>query len=84
MTIQSLRRLVFAFFIVYLLAIIWPVVAWMRGPEPLILGFPTGMAWAIAWVLLGGLALAVLDRAECREEDRREAEEDSGDGGEGD
>jgi hypothetical protein len=78
MSIQTVRRLVLAFFILYLLAVTWPLVTLFRAGEPLILGLPLSMAWSILWIVLGGLALAWLDWFECRHEDRADRDPDDG------
>ncbi len=64
--IRIVRRCALAFFVVYLLAVIWPLATLVSAAEPMILGLPLSMAWAIAWILLGFVALLILDRFECR------------------
>ncbi|MEM1262973.1 MAG: hypothetical protein AAGH76_11300 [Pseudomonadota bacterium] len=56
-----IRRLAIGFFLVYLLAVTWPVATLFRSPKPLIIGIPLSMAWSIGWILLGWVMLLVLD-----------------------
>jgi|GEM_PF-307946 len=70
--IRMVRRCALAFFVVNLLAVIWPLATLVSVAEPMILGLPLSMAWAIAWILLGFVALLILDRFECRHESRQE------------
>ena len=34
--------------------------------RPLVLGLPLSMAWIVAWVVMSGIALFLLDRSEAR------------------
>ena len=63
-----IRRLAIGVFLLYLLAITWPVASLFRSSEPLILGLPLSMAWPIAWILIGFIMLLVLDHFENRDE----------------
>jgi hypothetical protein len=63
-----IRRLAVAVFLLNLLAITWPVASLFSAAEPLIFGLPMSMAWPIAWILVGWIALLVLDHFEKREE----------------
>jgi len=67
MSIQGVRRGVFAFFLLYAVVVTWPGALPFRGAEPFILGLPFSMAWAVLWILLGGVALWVLHWAEGRD-----------------
>ncbi|TVP60131.1 MAG: hypothetical protein EA351_00920 [Gemmatimonadales bacterium] len=62
----QLRRGVFAFFIVYLLAVTWPVALPFSSAEPFVMGVPFSLVWPILWIILGGLALWLLDFVEDR------------------
>ncbi len=64
MAIRWVRRAVFAFFLLYTLAVTWPGALPFRGAEPFVLGLPFSLAWAVLWILLGGSALLVLHLAE--------------------
>jgi amino acid transporter len=64
-----IRRLTILFFVVYLLAVIWPVATWFSGPAPLVLGLPLPLAWSIAWILGGFIVLIVLNWVEERDQD---------------
>lgn len=61
-----IHRLVIVFFVIYLLAVTWPIAQWVRGPTPLVLGFPLPLAWSIVWILLGFVVLIILDWFEER------------------
>jgi hypothetical protein len=67
MSIRALRIAVFLFFIVYALAVTWPGALPFSGPTPFVLGLPFSMAWAVLWIVMGGLALWILHLAEERE-----------------
>jgi hypothetical protein len=62
------RRLAIGVFVLYLLAITWPVATLFRSPEPLVFGLPLSMAWPVAWILIGFIMLLVLDHFENRDE----------------
>ncbi len=53
---MSPRALAF-FFLLYLLALTFPVYGWFGGIEPRVLGLPFSFAWVILWVVLGWGAL---------------------------
>jgi hypothetical protein len=38
----------------------------VRGPRPFVLGLPFSFFWPALWIVLGGVALALLDGAEER------------------
>jgi hypothetical protein len=76
MDIRTVRRVVVAFFTLYLLAIVWPVVSLVGDARPLVLGLPLPFAWAIGWIVLGALALALLEWAESRHETGSSGAED--------
>lgn len=54
------------FFIIYYIALTWPVGQWFNRAEPYIFGLPLSMAWVAAWVLLGWLVLVLRYRADRR------------------
>ena len=62
-----IRRIAIGVFVLYLLAIVWPVASLFRSPEPLVFGLPLSMAWPIAWILIGFAMLLVLDRFEKKD-----------------
>jgi hypothetical protein len=70
--IRAVRAGVAGFFVLYLLAVIWPGALLFRKAEPFIAGVPYALFWPALWIILGGVALAILDRAESRAE-REEA-----------
>ena len=62
-----IRRLAIGVFLLYLLAVTWPVATLFRSPEPLVFGLPLSMAWPVAWILIGLVMLLVLDHFENKE-----------------
>ena len=62
-----IRRLAIGVFLIYLLAVTWPVATLFRKPEPLLFGLPLSMAWPVAWILIGLITLLVLDHFENKE-----------------
>ena len=56
-----IRRLAIGVFLLYLLAVTWPVATLFRSAEPLVFGLPLSMAWPIAWILIGFITLLVVD-----------------------
>ena len=54
-------------FLLYLLAVTWPVATLVRSPEPLVFGLPLSMAWPVAWILVGLVMLLVLDHFENKD-----------------
>jgi len=60
------RRLVVAFFLLFLLAVTWPGMLPFNRIEPLVLGLPFSMAWIAFWVLLAAGVLYLLERVEER------------------
>ncbi len=62
-----IRRLAIGVFLIYLLAVTWPVATLFRSPEPLVFGLPSSMAWPVAWILIGLIALLVLDHFENKD-----------------
>ena len=62
-----IRRLAIGVFLLYLLAVTWPVAALFRSAEPLVFGMPLSMAWPVAWILIGLVMLLVLDHFENKD-----------------
>lgn len=73
MSLRTLRAGVAGFFVLYLLAVIWPGALLFKRAEPFILGLPGSLFWPALWIILGGIALAILDRAETLAEQQAEA-----------
>ena len=63
-----IRRLAIGLFLLYMLAVTWPLATVFRLPEPLVFGLPLSMAWPIAWILIGWIMLLVLDHFENRDQ----------------
>ena len=57
---RLIHRLAIGVFLLNLLAVTWPLLAWFRSPEPFVLGLPMSMAWPIAWIFIGWIMLLVL------------------------
>ncbi|MFO7530276.1 MAG: hypothetical protein R6W86_15990 [Marinobacter sp.] len=66
MKISHVRIAVFGFFILYALAVTWPGAVPFNRARPFILGLPFTMAWAVLWIVLGCVALWILDWSETR------------------
>jgi hypothetical protein len=64
MRLGWVRGTVAGFFLVYLLAVTWPVGTAFARPEPFVLGLPFSFFWPALWIVLGGAVLILLDRAE--------------------
>jgi hypothetical protein len=78
MKIRWVRGGVAAFFLLYLLAVIWPLGTLFAGAEPFVLGLPFSLFWPVLWIIMGAAVLALLDRAEDVERTRHEGGSDSG------
>lgn len=76
MTLKLVRCSVVIFFLLYLVAVIWPLATLVSAAEPMILGLPFSLAWAVAWILLGFMALLILDHFERREEESEDQTHD--------
>lgn len=55
-----MKRLAFAFFVAYLVALIYPGYTLFNDPARRILGFPLSFAWVILWVVLGWVVLVAV------------------------
>ena len=62
-----IRRLAIGVFLLYVLAVTWPVATLFRSPEPLLFGLPLSMAWPVTWILVGLVMLLVLDHFEKKD-----------------
>jgi hypothetical protein len=60
-------KLLVGFFIVYLVALGFPVAALFNRLEPRIFGLPPAMTWVLFWVLLGWIVLVLQYRADRRD-----------------
>jgi hypothetical protein len=61
-TERRARRVASAFFVVYALAVTWPVVLPFNRIRPLVLGLPFSMVWVTLWIVLGGIVFWLLER----------------------
>ncbi len=66
MRLRQIRLGVLTYFIVLLAAVVWPGALLFRAAEPLILGLPFSLFVPALGIILGGVALAILDQAEER------------------
>jgi hypothetical protein len=57
-----MRRMVFAYFAVYAVAVTYPGVVLFRGPRPFVLGLPLPLVWVTFWVVGGCAVLWLIDR----------------------
>lgn len=73
MTVRAARRIVIALLVLYAVFLTWPGIVPFNRIEPLVLGLPFVMFWIACWVVLVGVAFALLNALETREEDRRAA-----------
>lgn len=65
MSLRAARAGAFLYFLLFAGAVTWPGMLLGNRIEPRILGLPFAMIWVAAWVLGGGVALFLLDRAEA-------------------
>lgn len=68
MGLSRVRALTAAFFMVYLLAVTWPLAVWVSQAEPLVLGLPLPLFWAVWWIVMSFFMLLWLDHAEQQAE----------------
>ena len=71
MTIRWIRRGVFLFFLLFILAVTWPGMTLGNRTFPLILGLPVSMVWIASWVVLSFLVLVAVDVLEGKERTAR-------------
>ena len=71
MSLRWTRGAVAAFFVLYVLAVIWPGILPFNRVEPRILGMPFIMAWHAGLLALTVVVLYLADRVESRERKRR-------------
>jgi hypothetical protein len=65
-SIQWTRRGTILFFILFIIAMIWPGMMLGNRTFPLVVGLPFSMAWIGCWVILSFFVLVFLDWAEGR------------------
>jgi len=63
MSLRVVRRSAIAFFVVYVIAVVYPGVVPFRGPRPFLFGMPFAMVWTAAWVVASFFVLLLLERA---------------------
>lgn len=63
------RRFTITVFVLNLFAVTWPVLTLFRSPEPFPFGLPLSMVWPIAWIVISGVSLLLLDLVERRYEE---------------
>jgi hypothetical protein len=73
MSVRTARRIAFGVLALYAVVLTWPGLLPFNRIEPLVLGLPFVMFWIAAWVVLVGLALALLNAAETRAAERAAA-----------
>ncbi len=67
MPLRTWRRITWIYYILFAIAVTWPVQALVNNPTPFVLGLPRQMAWAAGWVLGSLVVLWRLDAARTRE-----------------
>ena len=70
-----IRRIAIGVFLLYALAITWPVASLFKDSTPLVLGFPLSMVWPVAWIVVGLVMLLVLDHFESKSQDENRDED---------
>jgi hypothetical protein len=66
MSIRRIRLAVAGFFVLVLLAVIWPGALLFRRAEPFVLGLPFSLFWPVFLIVLSWAVLLGLDAAENR------------------
>lgn len=68
MSTRAARRLVLVLLGLYALGVTWPGIVPFNRIEPLMFGLPFVLFWIVAQVLVLGIAFALLNHAETRDE----------------
>ena len=66
MKLRIVRRGVVAFFLLFVLAVIWPGMLPFNRIQPLVFGLPFSMFWIALWVFGSFLVFILVDRIETR------------------
>lgn len=69
MTHRTAVRLGIGTFALYTFVVHWPGVLPFSGPRPLVLGLPLNFFWIVLWIVLGLLALLLMESTRRREDD---------------
>ncbi len=62
------RYLFAGFYVLAVMALIWPVYAWFGGIRPFILGLPLSFAWIVGWLIAMFFAMIGLYLGDNRRE----------------
>lgn len=68
MTHRVAVRIAVACFVLYTLAVHWPGVLPFAGARPFVLGLPFNFFWIVLWIVLGGVALLLVELTRPRED----------------
>jgi hypothetical protein len=68
MSVPAARRIVFVLLALYAVLLTYPGITPFNRIRPLVFGLPFLMFWIALWVVLVGVALALLNMAETRAE----------------
>ncbi len=61
MTHRTAVRIGIGVFVLYTVAVHWPGVLPFSGPRPFVLGLPFNFFWIILWIVLGLVALLLME-----------------------
>jgi Protein of unknown function (DUF3311) len=64
---RSIRAFAWTFFVVNLLAVVWPGLVPFNRVRPLVLGMPFVMVWLAGWLVASMAALIVIEWVEHRD-----------------
>ena len=68
MTQRTAARFAAVIFALYILAVHWPGILPFAGARPFVFGMPFNLIWVMLWVVLGGVALLLLELTSGDEE----------------
>lgn len=68
MTHRVAVRIAVTCFVLYTLAVHWPGVLPFSGARPFVLGLPFSFFWIVLWIVLGGVALLLVELTRPRED----------------
>ena len=66
MAFRTWRRITWAYYLTFAVAVVWPVQSMVNTAKPFVLGLPFQMVWPAGWILGGLLVLWRLDAARTR------------------
>ena len=66
MAFRTWRRITWAYYLTFAVAVTWPIQTLVNTPHPFVVGLPFQMVWAAGWILGSLLVLWRLDAARTR------------------